>query len=441
MKPSDKRLGVLWIVLYVLFAVAPLVFMLVGERPMGRDLLREISIAFGFTGIGLMALHFVLTARIGALKAPYGSDIVYFFHHKIAYFTLALWLAHPLILVYVFGWNWGLLNIFTGPWRQRWGITSVVALLLLVGWSLLRRRLQSDYVRWRIWHGVLASLAMLAVMTHAYMVGRYIGTPLKQALWLAYGLLALFLVLYLRVFKPLQMLRKPYRVVEVRPELGKTYSLVLEPVGHAGLRFEPGQFAWLTAHTSPLTAHEHPFSFSSSSERPDRIEFGIKELGDFSSTIRHLRVGEPVYIDGPYGAFSPDRHEDDDQLVFIAGGVGISPIMSMLRTMADRGDTRPAVLLYGSYDLDWATFREDIAALEGQLNLRVVHVLERPPAGWQGESGYVTRDILTRYLPPEGARYCVYLCGPTPMLNAVERALNALGIPPTRILMERFDLA
>jgi predicted ferric reductase len=308
-------------------------------------------------------------------------------------------------------------------------------------WSLLRRRYRSDYVRWRIWHGVLASLAMLAVMTHAYMVGRYIGTPLKQGLWVAYGAFAVLMVLYLRVFKPLQMLRKPYRVVEVRPERGETYSLALEPEGHAGMRFEPGQFAWLTAYKSPFAAHEHPFSFSSSSERHDRLEFGIKELGDFTSTIKDLAIGTQVYIDGPYGAFSPDRHVDDDALVLIAGGVGISPIMSILRSMADRGDRRPAVLLYGSFSLDWATFREDLDALQERLNLRLVHVLERPPEAWEGERGYVTRDMLARYLPPEGTRYCVYLCGPTPMLNAVERALASLGVPRSRIILERFDLA
>jgi predicted ferric reductase len=441
MKPSDRRMGVLWLLLYALFAVAPLAFMLAGERPMGREFIRELSVAFGFVGIGLMALHFVLTARITAVKAPFGSDVVYYFHHRIAFITLVLWLAHPIILFIQYDWARRLLNIFTAPWRARWGIGSVVAILILMGLALLRRQLKMEYVLWRIWHGVLASLAMLAVMVHAYMVGRYIGTPLKQALWLIYGAICVFLVAYLRVYKPWRMLRRPYRIVEVRAERGAMWSLSLEPVGHAGLRFEAGQFAWLTARRSPFAAHEHPFSFSSSSEQHGRVEFGIKELGDFTATVKDLPLGQLVYIDGPYGSLSPGRHRDVAQDVLIAGGAGISPMMSILRSMADRGDTRPVLLIYGTQDWEGASYREELAALGERLNLQVVHVVERPPEGWQGETGYVTREMLARYLPSTGVRYRVYISGPTGMLNAMERALEALGVPPALIHPERFDLA
>jgi len=441
MKASDRRMGVLWLFLYVAFALAPLAFMLAGERPMGRAFIRELSVAFGFVGIGLMALHFVLTARITAVKAPYGSDVVYYFHHRIAFVTLFLWLAHPIILFIQYDWARRLLNVFQAPWRARWGVASVLAILILMGLALLRRQLKMEYVLWRIWHGVLASLAMLAVMVHAYMVGNYIALPLKQALWLAYGGVCVFLVAYLRVYKPWRMLRRPYRIVEVRPERGAMWNLALEPVGHAGMRFEPGQFAWITARRSPFAAHEHPFSFSSSSEQHGRVEFGIKELGDFTATIKDLPLGQYVYIDGPYGSFSPDRRRDVDQDVLIAGGAGISPMMSILRSMADRGETRPVLLFYGSQDWEGASFREELAALREKLNLRVVHVVERPPEGWEGESGYVTAEMLARYLPSGGARFRVYICGPTGMLNAVERALESLGVPPTMIHMERFDLA
>ncbi len=441
MKRHDRRMGVVWILLYVVFALAPLILMLFGERPMGREFIRELSVAFGFVGIGVMALHFVLTARITAVKAPYGSDVVYHFHHRVAFLTLFLWLAHPIILAIRYPWARSLFNIFQGSWTTRWGVLAVLFMLALVLLSIWRRQLKTEYVAWRIGHGVLAVLAMLAVMVHAYMIGRYIGTPLKHALWLAYGAVSVALVAYLRVFKPWQMLRRPYRVVAVRPERGAIWSLALEPVGHAGLRFEPGQFAWLTARRSPFAAHEHPFSFSSSSERHDTVEFAIKELGDFTATIHDLPAGLQVYVDGPYGAFSPDRHSDANHLMLIAGGSGIAPMMSILRTMVDRGDTTPVTLLYGTWDWESAGFREELAALQNRLNLRVVHTVEHPPADWQGETGYVTRDMLARYLPGDRAGLRVYLCGPIGMLDAVEPALESLGVPAARIHLERFDFA
>jgi len=239
LKQSDKRWGILWLVLYLLFALAPLILMLVGERPMGREFIRELSVAAGFAGIGLMALHFVLTARITAIKAPYGSDVVYYFHHRMAYFTLFLWLIHPVLLFVKFDWALGLLNVFTAPWRARWGVLSVAAILVLMVISIWRSKLKVEYVAWRMTHGLLAVLAMLAVMIHAYMVGKYIGTPVKQALWLGYGAICVLLVAYLRVYKPWHMLRHPYRVVRVQPERASTWNLTLEPVGHAGMRFHP----------------------------------------------------------------------------------------------------------------------------------------------------------------------------------------------------------
>lgn len=440
MRERDQRIGILWLALYLLFALAPLGFMLVGERPMGRDFIRELSVAFGFVGIGLMALHFVLTARITAVKAPFGSDVVYYFHHRIAFLTLALWLAHPVILFVVYDWALPLLNVFTAPWRARWGVLSVVAILALMILSVARRRLKMEYVLWRILHGALAAVAMLAVMIHAFLVGRYIGGPVKQALWLGYGAICVLLVAYLRVYKPWRMLRRPYHVVEVRSQRGAVWSLALEPVNHAGLRFQEGQFAWLTAWQSPFAAHEHPFSFSSSAEQRGRIEFAIKELGDFTATVSRLTAGQPVYVDGPYGSFVPSHYPDTQALVLIAGGVGIAPMMSILRSMADRGDRTPTVLLYGSQTWETVSFREELEELETKLDLKVVHVLERPPEGWQGEAGYVTRDILQRRLPPASQRFRVFICGPMGMLNAVEAALASLGVPERHIHMERFDL-
>jgi len=116
-------------------------------------------------------------------------------------------------------------------------------------------------------------------------------------------------------------------------------------------------------------------------------------------------------------------------------------MMSILRTMADRGDKRPVTLLYGSRTWDDAHFREELETLTERLDLTVVHTLEQPPEGWEGETGFVTREMLSRYLPPKDVRYRVLICGPLGMLNAVEKALESLGVPESVIDLERFDLA
>ena len=112
-------------------------------------------------------------------------------------------------------------------------------------------------------------------------------------------------------------------------------------------------------------------------------------------------MGKRVYLDGPYGAFTIGNPAD--MHVLIAGGVGVTPMMSMIRTLADRGDKRPVILLYGSKDWESITFREELEVLKARLDLTVVHVLANPPAGWTGEQGFINAEVFKRHLPPP---YC-----------------------------------
>jgi ferredoxin-NADP reductase len=119
--------------------------------------------------------------------------------------------------------------------------------------------------------------------------------------------------------------------------------------------------------------------------------------------------------------------------------VGIAPILAMLRTLADRGDRRPLILFYGNRVWERAAFREELEQLQQRLDLKVVHVLQEPPADWTGECGFVTEDVLMRHLPVTRHRFEYFLCGPTPMTQAAERALGALGVPAARVHSEIFD--
>lgn len=436
--------GILWVVFYLALTLAPLFLLLVGPAPSGRGFWREFSVALGFAGLAMMCLQFVLTARFRWLKAPYGSDIVYFFHRQVSLVAFVIVLAHPLILFIEDPARLGLLNLFTAPWRARFGVTAVLALIVLIAISLWRKPLKIHYDAWRIGHGLLATAAVALAMAHIVLVGHHVGTPAKRALWIGYGVFWVGLLVYVRVIKPWLEMRRPYVVESVKPERGNAWTLVLRPDGHSGLTFHPGQFAWLTLRSSPFADREHPFSFSSSAAQPQRLGFTIRELGDFTSRIGEVRPGERAYLDGPHGAFSTDRHERAASFAFIAGGVGITPIMSILRTLADRGDRRPLLLVYANRDWEGVTFREEIEELRrtSRLDLRVVYVLEQPPDEWDGERGFVTAEILRRHLPrcEHSNGIEIFICGPQPMMNAVERALLSLGVDVGDIHTERFDL-
>jgi 3-phenylpropionate/trans-cinnamate dioxygenase ferredoxin reductase subunit len=442
MKQKNILQGILWISIYLILVLIPIFIMFIEPRPEGREFWRELSVSFGFIGLAMMALQFALTTRFKWLKAPYGADIVYHFHRQISYVALALILTHPILLFIFSPDTLALLLIWSAPWRARAAVVAVLSLLTVVGLSVWRKKLKIEYNRWRIWHGIFASAAIAFAMVHILLVGHYVDLPWKRALWVGYGVFWVGLLIYTRLIKPFMLLQKPYQIVEVKQELGNAWSLVLEPNGHNGFRFSPGQFAWITVRNSPFADAEHPFSISSSAEDTGKLAFTIKELGDFTSTIKNLQIGEKVYVDGPFGSFSVDRHQHAKEFIFIAGGVGITPMMSMLRTLADRKDRRKLTLVYANREWDQITFRDELNQLKDKLDLRIFYVLEKPPVGWQGETGFINQNILEKILPEikEKNKAEIFICGPAPMMNAVEKTLDNLGVWSGDFHSERFDL-
>ena len=433
--------GVAWGVIYLLLILSPLIVMFLAPHPVGREFWRELSVSLGFVGLAMMALQFALTARFKWLKAPYGADIVYHFHRQISFVALILILAHPLLLFVFSPETLKLLLIWSAPWRARAAVTAILSLLGVVGLSVWRKKLKIEYSRWRVWHAILATAAVSFALIHMLLVGHYIDLPWKRVLWLFYGLLWIGLLVYTRLFKPFMLLRRAFQVKQVKLERGNSWTVVLEAKGHRRFRFSPGQFAWITIWGSPFEDIEHPFSFSSSAENLDELSFTIKALGDFTAKIKDLKEGEKVYVDGPYGSFACDRHPHAEELVFIAGGIGITPVMSMLRTLADREDRRPLTLIYANKDWEQVTFREDLESLKDRLNLKIVHVLENPSEDWKGEKGFVNREILTSHLPNLFPRDRVetFICGPAPMMDAVERQLQSMGVWQGDYHTERFN--
>lgn len=432
--------GLFWIGLYLLVVLVPVFLMLVPPVPSGRGFWLELSVALGFVGLTQIAVQFILIARFKRLTAPYGIDVILQYHRQIALLAVGLILLHPAIIVIDNPSRSKLLNPFGGNWASRAAWVAVIALLLIVASSVFRERLKLDYERWRMSHLILGVTAIVFAQLHVSMAGLYTNTVWKQAIWVAMAVAMVGLAVYLRVVKPAWQRGSRWRVAGVRAERGDTHTLVLEPVGHEGLRFSPGQFAWIKLAHSPFTLEEHPFSFSSSAERTDRVEFGIKALGDFTSRIGEVPVGTGAFLDGPHGAFSIDRYAAVGY-VMLAGGVGITPIMSFLRTMADRNDPRPVLLVYAEKQWDGTAYREQLEELSKQLDLEVVYVLEDPPDDWQGEKGMVTRDLLERRLPRERFFRSYFICGPEPMMVAVHAALLEMGVEEDRIQMEKFSLA
>lgn len=430
--------GLLWICLYLALTMAPMFILLVGPEVPGRGFWRELSVGFGFVGLSMMGLQFFLTGRFRGVTSPYGIDVVYHFHRAISLIAFLFILLHPVLLFISTPTMLRLMNPFSGPGWMTGGSIAIVAFAVVVLTSLFRSRLTLAYEPWRLIHGYVAVAAVALSLWHIIGVNYYLQGYVKRGFWIALAVAWIMALIHVRVVKPFLMGRKPYLLHEVIRERGDSWTLVLQPDGHQGMEFRPGQFAWLTIGTSPFSIREHPFSFSSSAMDSEQLSFTIKELGDFTATIGTLPPGTRVYVDGPYGSFTPDRYGAAGY-VFIAGGVGITPVMSILRTLADRHDQRPLFLFYGSTSPEEVTFREELELLKSRLKLQLVHVFMSPPEGWNGERGYITADIMGRYLPEQRMEFDYFVCGPLPMQKAVKDALWKLGIPLKQVESESFN--
>lgn len=180
----------------------------------------------------------------------------------------------------------------------------------------------------------------------------------------------------------------------------------------------------------------HPLSLSSCPEETEFIEFTKRMSGSaFSRRLQSLTRGENIKVKGPAGGFCCE--ESLDSLVLIAGGIGITPVRSILKSFEMRGrHPFPITLLYGNLDKGDIAFREELENLS-LPDYRLVHVLVNPAGVENAYQGFITADIISREVPDTHfPRYMV--SGPPAMVEAMKKALATLEVPDEQIRTDVF---
>lgn len=442
-RPTRRRGRVafsVWVAAYVVAVLVPLAVALVGAPP-GRGFWINFSVALGYVGIVMFGLQFLIASRSIVVTRPVGIDLVMRFHREVSILATMLVLAHPIILFVVDARFLELLDVRTAPVRARFAVSSVVLLLVLVTLSLLRRQLRIPYEWWQFTHAVLAVAVVLLAVAHMTLVSYYLGPPLQRVVWTLLLLAFVYLGVWERLIQPRLRYRERWLVEEIVSDAPQTTTISIrlaDATAGRTLDLEPGQFAWILARRSPFAMTYHPFSISSSADRPDRLSFTVREHRGFTREIARLSPGDSVYLDGPFGGFSlPD---ESTPLVLVGAGVGVTPLLSVLNTLADRGDRRRVVVWLGNRDEESIVGAGRLDELCEGLDLEVHHVLSKPPADWTGYTGRLEGHLVARLheSAPEGAVY--FVCGPDAMMDVVERMLVALDVDPDVIHSERFAM-
>lgn len=428
---------------YLLITITPLLLGALQNLP-PRPLLDEIATGLGMTAFAILLVEFVLSGRFRAISGRIGMDVTMRFHQLVARTALIFVLVHPyLYSAEFFGiplpWDTTgqfTLGLDTGSLIT--GLIGWVALPCFVLMAIFRDQLPYRYEVWRAMHAIGAVVIAAAVTHHALEAGRYSADPLLAGFWFVLLGLALASLGWTYVIAPLQQARHPYEVTSVRKIALRTWELVLRPRRGDALRFEAGQFAWLNLGHSPFSLQENPFSISSApAGRPD-VQFVIKEAGDSTRHIGEIKPGSVAWLDGPYGHLTLTGRKGKG-IALIAGGVGVAPLLSIARQLRAEDDPRPMILLYGNRTAEQIVYADELEALSRRPNTEVIHILSKPGPGWDGRVGMIDRETIGQIFAADDAGDWLYiLCGPPAMLEGVEDALRARGIPAKQIVAEQF---
>jgi len=188
---------------------------------------------------------------------------------------------------------------------------------------------------------------------------------------------------------------------------------------------------------------ERSYSVASAAEEPARMEITVERIavGEVSPFLTgEFRVGDTLEIRGPIGGYFTWRPATQAPLMLVAGGSGVVPLMSMLRTRDRAANRAPATLLCSSRNRDGIIYRAELDRLAAKNDgLKVTYTLTREsPVGWQGETRRVDEGMLKTYAISAERRPSIFVCGPTAFVETVAEHLLHLGHPEAAIKTERF---
>jgi predicted ferric reductase len=415
-----------------------------GRQVAPLDPWEKAAAALGLVALTAMAVQFVTSGRFEIVSGRLGIDKIMAFHKVAAGWVLIALLLHPLFyVVSTFADDPALgaerLVVYLALPHYRSGVVALGALALLVLTSILRDRLPWRYEVWRASHLVLGMVAVGAGLHHAVTTGRFSAGGAVQGFRWAVGLGVVAVIAVLYGWRWLMLHRRPWRLEQVVKRADRLWELDIQPAPkNPSWTYQAGQFVWMTEGARRFPLFDHPFSVADSPARPG-LSLIIKEVGDFTKTIGTLPPGTPIGIDGPYGEFTLEARECDGVLL-LAGGVGIAPIMGLLRDMAARRDPRPVRLAYAAGRPENFACIDEIEAAKDVLDLRAVYLSEEGGEGWRGVIGRLDRDRLAGLLDGlELQRTVAFICGPGAMVTAVSDMLLDLGMPMKNVVYERFD--
>jgi predicted ferric reductase len=385
----------------------------------------------------LLLVQMILVCRSRFLDRVFAINRLLLFHRINAIIILVLAVAHLLLILSTLGSQ--ILSFEFSQWPEYTGLILLVMIAGIVFSGLFRGMIGIKFQFWISLHRAFTPLAILLLCIHLYFVSNtfhYEGAYILVLCFFAACLLAYFI---LRL-KKLSVFRPAFRVGKVF-EAGKDiHTLELVTEKDRGIVYSPGQFAFLKIRSSAISAEEHPFTISSSPTRQPLLQFTIKDSGDWSNRVKKIKAGDRACIHGPFGIFGHIDFDSTNEMIMIAGGIGITPMLSILRYLQDIKSGRKITLLWSNRtqkEVVYADELNDMAKNNPELSIKYLFTREE---GQNKNPVRLNRDGLERLLSGCSRDAVILLCGPPAMMTQVRKDLILIGFSARSIIEERFSL-
>ncbi len=432
-------------VIYFCIVLVPYGLGLASQHVSYRGWYTELVSILSMAGFAMMLVQFFLSGRLEGVSSKTGVDNGMLLHRKVGEMLALLFLLHPLLIVLPRFWLSSsfavdnLVLLFTEPLTS----TGFYAWSLMIVWVLMamfKDKLNMSYEGWRVSHGIGAIAIAILATDHVITIGRHGHyDEWLDWFWIALCTAAVSALVYTYFIRPRQFSKKPFKIVSCEKAGISDWYLTIEKDGDFEFEFEAGQFVWINTSGNPYDRSEHPFSIATCPTTLPRISFIIRALGDYTSNLDRLKVGQTAYLDGPHGIFTLTGRKANG-IALIAGGAGVGPIMGILRQLRDMGDTRPIRLIYGNQSFDQMVLQDEIKAMSesNTMDFEQMLVLTQPPEIFKGHKGVMDRTILEKvFCTTDRNEWDYYLCGPEVMVKAVEKTMKNMEIPQHRIIFEK----
>lgn len=382
----------------------------------------------GITGLACLSLLIFTGDTARFFDRYFGLDRIIKFQRKFSLFTALFVLLHPIFFMLSTKTvvNYLIPDFSVMPFAL--GVMAFYILVVIMIASNLYKRI--SYTKWQYLH-ILTYVLFFFALSHADEFGSDSELIYMEALYNLLSFVVVVGIIYRTQYKIKKRYSGKFQVKEIKQETKDTFTLILTP--EKKFKFKAGQFCFLRIGKGRLHSR-HPFTISSSPEDTD-LSFTIKKAGRFTQIASELLKGEEVIIDGPFGNFV-ERDEKKD-LVFIAGGVGITPFMSLIKDHVNNNKTQNIFLLYGSKTENDIIFKKELDNIKEDWFKKVYVLSQDETTSTMCERGRINKEVIEKYIKNINSAL-FYICGPEAMKDCAKEALVGMGVKKKNIIIEDF---